>query len=115
MEDRKRQIDAIVDALGVDRSLILFPEGTRGPGPTLQPFRSGLYHLCRRKPGLEIVPVHLDNVHRVLPREELVPVPLACGITFGPPMTLADGEAKDAFLERARAAVRRLEPEEAPC
>lgn len=114
--ERVRQIEAVVDAMGERRSLIMFPEGTRGAGPGIAPFKSGLYHLCLRKPGLELVPVHLDNVHRILPKGEILPVPMACRVTFGPPIVLGDGEPKEAFLERARDAVRRLMPrEEAPC
>jgi len=114
--ERERQIEAIVDAMGERCSLILFPEGTRGAGPDIAPFKSGLYHLSRRRPGLELVPVHLDNVRRILPKGEVLPVPMACCVTFGPPITLGAGELKEVFLERAREAVRQLKPrEETPC
>jgi 1-acyl-sn-glycerol-3-phosphate acyltransferase len=113
--ERERQMEAILEAMGEQWSLIMFPEGTRGPGPNIAPFKSGLYHLRLRKPGLELVPVRLDNTHRILPKGELLPVPMACRVTFGPPLATRAGETKEVFLERARDAVRRLEPEEAPC
>lgn len=114
--ERERQIEAILDAMGERCSLIVFPEGTRGAGPDIAPFKSGLYHLSRRKPGLELVPVHLDNVQRIMPKGEVLPVPMACCVTFGPPIALGDGEPKGVFLERAREAVRRLTPRgEVPC
>jgi len=55
-----------------------------------------------------LVPVHIDNLNRVLPRGEFLPVPLLSLVTFGPPMWLEAGEAKADFLHRTRAAVRRL-------
>jgi hypothetical protein len=55
-----------------------------------------------------MVPVHIDNLNRVLPRGEFLPVPLLSLVTFGPPMWLETGEAKPDFLHRTRAAVRRL-------
>jgi 1-acyl-sn-glycerol-3-phosphate acyltransferase len=114
--ERERQIGAILDAMGERGSLIVFPEGTRGAGPDIAPFKSGLYYLSLRRPGLELVPVHLDNVGRILPKGEVLPVPMACCVTFGPPIALGAGEPKDVFLERAREAVRRLAPrKEAPC
>jgi 1-acyl-sn-glycerol-3-phosphate acyltransferase len=114
--ERERQVETLLQAMGEWYSLILFPEGTRGAGPGIAPFKSGLYHLSLRRPGLELVPVHLDNVRRILPKGERLPVPMTCGVTFGPPVVLGAAEPKEAFLERAREAVRRLAPrEEAPC
>jgi 1-acyl-sn-glycerol-3-phosphate acyltransferase len=114
--ERERQIQTILDAMGEQGSLILFPEGTRGDGSDIAPFKSGLYYLSLGRPGLELVPVHLDNVRRILPKGEALPVPMACCVTFGPPITLGAGEPKDVFLERAREAVRQLKPRgQAPC
>ena len=47
-------------------------------------------------------------MNRILPRGEVLPVPLLTCITFGPPMWLEAGEAKFDFLARAREAVKRL-------
>ncbi len=101
-------VDQMARALDDRHSLILFPEGTRGPGDDLAPFRSGLYHLCRSRPDVEVVPVYLENLNRILPKGHLLPVPMLSRITFGAPLHLQPGEEKDAFLERARQAVREL-------
>lgn len=98
-------VAATAAALDAGSSIILFPEGTRGPGGLPQPFKSGLYHLCRERPGLELVPVWLDHLNRVLPKGEFVPVPLSATATFGAPLRLAPGEERDAFLARAHAAL----------
>ena len=58
--------------------------------------------------GLELIPVHIDNLNRVLPRGEFLPVPLLSCISFGPPLWLERGEAKLDFLARARRAVLAL-------
>jgi len=101
-------VDRIIDAMGDRHSVILFPEGTRGSGAEIDSFKSGLYHICARKTGLELVPVYLENLNRILPKGEFLPVPLLSSVTFGPPMGLQPGESKAAFLERARAAVWNL-------
>ena len=70
-------------------------------------FKSGLYYLSKKRPDLELVPVHIDNMNRMLPRGEFLPVPLLSCITFGPPMWLETGEPKVEFLDagpRGRAA-----------
>jgi hypothetical protein len=47
-------------------------------------------------------------VQHVLPKGEVVPVPVLCSVTFGAPIALQAGEAHRSFLERARAAVLAL-------
>lgn len=103
-----RAVEATVAALDGGASLILFPEGTRGPGGMPLPFKSGLFHLCAARPAIELVPVWLDHLNRVLPKGEFVPVPLSATATFGAPMRLAPGEEREAFLERARGALVEL-------
>lgn len=101
-------IDHMVDALGTEHSLILFPEGTRGSGEKIAPFRSGLYHLALRRPDVELVPAYLENLNRILPKGEVLPVPMLSLLTFGKPIQVEPDEEKDSFLERAREAVASL-------
>jgi 1-acyl-sn-glycerol-3-phosphate acyltransferase len=101
-------VDAMIRALGDTHSLIVFPEGQRNTGEEIGEFKSGLYYLCKKRPDLEAVPVHIDNLNRVLPRGEFLPVPLLSCITFGPPIWLERGESKVDFLIRTREAVKRL-------
>lgn len=103
-------LEPLYDALDAGESLILFPEGTRNLEPGLLPFKSGLYHLARRYPGVELVAVYLDNARRSMPKGSLLPVPLICTVRFGQTLQLRAGEDKSAFLERARAAVEALAP-----
>ncbi len=101
-------IEQILATMGDTRSIIIFPEGTRHAGPEPAPFKSGLYHLAHKRPQAELVPVLMDNLNRILPKGEILPVPLIGHVTFGPPMKLLAGETKPAFLERARMAIIRL-------
>lgn len=99
-------------ALDEGSSLILFPEGTRSLADApLLPFKSGIYRLALARPGVEMVPVWIANLNRVMPKGELIPVPLICTVTFGSPLVLREGEEKTAFLERARTALLRLRPQ----
>jgi len=102
-------VDLMLKAMGDRHSLIVFPEGHRNTGSDLDEFKSGLYYLAKKRPDLELVPVHIDNVNRVLPRGEFLPVPLLGSLSFGTPIKLEAGEGKTGFLERAQAAVRALQ------
>ncbi|HKI12993.1 MAG TPA: lysophospholipid acyltransferase family protein [Candidatus Acidoferrum sp.] len=101
-------IEQMATALGDQYSLILFPEGTRGNGEKVGPFRAGLYHLALRRPDVELVPAYLENMNRILPKGEVLPVPMLSLLTFGKPLQVEPGEEKETFLERAREAVSSL-------
>jgi 1-acyl-sn-glycerol-3-phosphate acyltransferase len=98
-------IDVLLDGLGDRHSLIIFPEGTRGDGSTIAPFKSGLYRLGKARPDVELIPAYINNLNRVLPKGEFVPVPMLASVSFGEPMRVGEDEEKDAFLERARNAI----------
>jgi 1-acyl-sn-glycerol-3-phosphate acyltransferase len=110
----RRTRDPVADmaeVLQAGDALIFFPEGTRNTTQeVLLPFRSGLYHLCAAVPDAQVVPVWIDNLSRVMPKGEFLPVPLLCTVTFGEPLTLGPDEARDAFLKRTRDALLRLAP-----
>ncbi len=103
-------LEPVFAALTAGDSLIFFPEGTRGPGEGLLPFKSGIYHVAREWRGLDLVPVWIDNSYRVMPKGMFFPVPLLCSMTFGAPLRLIEGEEKEAFLLRLRNAMLELQP-----
>lgn len=98
-------LEPLVQALESGDSIILFPEGTRGHAEEPQPFKAGLYNLAQRFPQVVLVPAWIANVQRVMPKGEVVPVPVLCSVTFGAPLKLQQGEERRAFLDRAREAV----------
>ncbi len=98
----------LVRALESGDSIIIFPEGTRGHGDDPQPFKSGLFRLAQMFPQVVLVPAWINNVQRVIPKGEVVPVPILCSVTFGAPIQLEPGEERRPFLDRARRAVMAL-------
>jgi 1-acyl-sn-glycerol-3-phosphate acyltransferase len=98
-------LEPLVQALDSGDSIILFPEGTRGHAEEPQPFKAGLYNLALQFPQVVLVPAWIANVQRVMPKGEVVPVPILCSVTFGAPVALQPGEDRHAFLARAREAV----------
>ena len=98
-------LEPLMEALRHGDSLVIFPEGTRGNKGDPASFKAGLYHLAEAFPDVNLIPAWIDNVQRVMPKGEVVPVPILCSVTFGAPLTLQPGEEKRAFLDRARDAV----------
>ncbi len=89
---------ALEEALAKGDSLIFFPEGTRGDGTEIQPFKSGLFHLLTAHPKVMLVPVYIDNLNRVLPKGEAIPVPILCTVTFGESFAFDPGQTKRDFI-----------------
>ncbi len=101
-------LQPLIEALAGGDSIIIFPEGMRGQAEDPLPFKSGLYNLALKFPHVVLVPAWINNIQRVMPKGEFVPVPVLCSVTFGSPMQVVDGEDRRAFLDRARLAVMHL-------
>jgi 1-acyl-sn-glycerol-3-phosphate acyltransferase len=108
--DDQDPLEPLAEALRNGDSLVIFPEGTRSAKGEPQAFKSGLFHLAEQFPEVALIPTWIANVQRVMPKGEVVPVPILCTVTFGTPLHLQPGEDKREFLARARAAVLAQRP-----
>jgi 1-acyl-sn-glycerol-3-phosphate acyltransferase len=106
--DDEDPLEPLMEALRNGDSLVIFPEGTRGNKGDPAAFKAGLFHLAVAFPEIALIPTWIDNVQRVMPKGEIVPVPILCSVSFGAPITLHPDEEKRTFLERARNAVVKL-------
>lgn len=100
-----RELEAALDR---GDSLILFPEGTRGAGECIQPFKNGLHHLAAKHPSVSLVPVYIRNLNRVMPKGEWLPVPILCTVHFGAPFTVEPFPSRAEFLSHAQAQLEAL-------
>jgi len=101
----------ILDALDDGSSLIIFPEGNRNmTEDPLLPFKAGLFNMGRARPEVDLVPTWIANVTEIMPKGEVIPLPLICTVTFGAPIHVGEDEDKDAFLKRASDALVGLAP-----
>ncbi|PIB23459.1 acyl-phosphate glycerol 3-phosphate acyltransferase [Amylibacter kogurei] len=104
-------VEKMIAALDEGSSLIIFPEGGRNMGPDpILPFKTGLFHMGAARPKIDMVPVWIENLNSILPKGEVVPLPLICTVTFGAPIHVKEGETKESFLSRAESALVALAP-----
>lgn len=85
------------------RALLLFPEGTRGDGKTLQRAKPGIAIIAERS-GAPLIPVYLHGAEKVLPRGSrwfrLHPVTVGFGVPVLPgSSSSALGEHKKGHYE----------------
>ncbi len=105
---KNNPLTPMLAALDAGSSLIIFPEGGRMSGTGLGPFKSGLHHLAEKRPHVELVPTWIDNINRVLPKGEVLPVPMLGSVTLGAPLNLQPDETREQFLARAHLALAQL-------
>ncbi len=112
-EDGHDPMQNILDALDDGSSLIIFPEGNRNmTDDPLLPFKAGLFNIGIARPDIDLVPTWIANVTEIMPKGEVIPLPLICTVTFGEAIHVNDGEDKTAFLKRASNALVALAPKE---
>ena len=96
-------IDSMDKMLKKSRSLILFPEGSRGVPGVMAKFKKGLGYLIQRNPEINVIPVYLDNVYKTLPRGKNLILPYNCSIKFGDPIQFKSMEMDDILLSSEKA------------
>jgi 1-acyl-sn-glycerol-3-phosphate acyltransferase len=102
----RHMVRAADAAIGEDRPIAIFPEGTRvmpGATPPLQPGFAGLYRALK----LPVVPVAVDS-GRLMPRGRLIKQPGTVTFRFGE--AIPPGLRREEIEARVHEAINALEP-----
>jgi len=112
--DQQDPLQPVKDVLAEGYSIIFFPEGTRNLNDDIEllEFKSGLYHLSQQFPHVEVVPVWISNLKRVMPKGAFIPLPLLSTVIFGEPLVLDQFSDKQQFLQRAQQQLLKLKEAE---
>jgi 1-acyl-sn-glycerol-3-phosphate acyltransferase len=95
----RKSIDATAALLDQGWNLVIFPEGGRSPDGWFQEFTGGAGYLARRT-GRPVVPVHIDGTWRIWPKDGTRLRRNQTTLTFGTPMSPAEGEDARRFGTR---------------
>lgn len=78
-------LKAAAQQVRAGRTVLVFPEGTRGDGHTVLPFKSGGFVLARQA-GVPIVPIGLRGTAEILPKNGQALVPGRVEVRVGTPI-----------------------------
>ncbi|MFJ3213193.1 1-acyl-sn-glycerol-3-phosphate acyltransferase [Streptomyces flaveolus] len=103
---------AAIDGVFADRgALVVYPEGTRGPGWPLLPFKDGAFRFAVRA-GVPVIPVALWGAQHVLPKGAWLPRRAQVRVVFGPALpddtALSRPQRVTALSKAARQALESL-------
>lgn len=101
------------EALAAGDIIVVFPEGTRGDATDeMAALKSGVARLAEAFPDAPVTPVWIQGAGRVLPKGEVIPVPMNCAVLIGEPVHW-QGQ-RGAFMEELRAALLTLKDQAPP-
>lgn len=110
--DREKAIKSLESAARKIRegiSVLVFPEGTRGPGEPLLPFKKGSFMMAL-KAGVPVVPVVVLGTEDVMEARSLRVGHGAVTVRLGAPIPTADRgtDARDELMREVRVAMQAL-------
>lgn len=68
-------LDQVRASLKSGKSILIFPEGTRGESEIMQDLKPGAAKLASEFPQIKVVPVQLEGMGKILPKGAKLPVP----------------------------------------
>ncbi len=91
------------------KSLILFPEGSRGKPGVLSDFKKGIAVLLKRNPNIHFIPAHLNGFGRVMPKDSNLVLPMLSKVRFGNPIKVGAQKMED-ILSIVKDSILKLKP-----
>jgi 1-acyl-sn-glycerol-3-phosphate acyltransferase len=92
----RRSIGIVSERVQGGRTVAIFPEGTRGDGQRLAPFKRGAF-LIAKSAKVPLVPVGIQGTHAVLRRDSWLPEPGRVVVRIGAPILPEDIQQRSAL------------------
>tara|TARA_B100001964_G_scaffold222377_1_gene267241 strand:- start:256 stop:750 length:495 start_codon:yes stop_codon:yes gene_type:complete len=88
-------IEVMSNLLRKGRSIIIYPEGSRGAPGIMTDFKKGIGYLVKQNPTVDVIPVYLDGLHKTLPKGKNLILPYNCRIIFGDSISFDSFDLED--------------------
>lgn len=108
-EGTRQTVEAINEAVQKIRdglSVVIFPEGSRSPDGSIQPFKKGGFTLAI-KSKVPIVPIAISGSREIMPKERLTASPGEIRVRVGAPIDIHNYSMKDRknLMEKVRESI----------
>ena len=78
----------INEALRQNKSILLFPEGSRGEPEVMGQFKTGIAHILKNNPTIPFVPIYMQGLGKAMPKGDSVIIPHESKIIMGVPVLI---------------------------
>jgi 1-acyl-sn-glycerol-3-phosphate acyltransferase len=111
----KTSLDRASEQLRPGSAILIFPEGTRGNGVELGPFKTGAFRLAKLG-KVAVLPVGISGTHRVLPKHGRLIRPHRVSVRIGPaiPAEEVQSASLNELSQRVRGVISELSQLESP-
>ena len=96
-------IEVMSNLLKRGRSIIIYPEGSRGVPGVMTDFKKGIGYLVKQNPTVDVIPVYLDGLHKTLPKGKNLILPYNCRIIFGDSIKFDSFDLEDIINDAEKA------------
>jgi 1-acyl-sn-glycerol-3-phosphate acyltransferase len=94
LSNAMQSIERAADQVRAGKTVLIFPEGTRGTSDTVGAFKKGGFHLAKAA-GVAILPVGLRGSRSVFPRHSMLVRPGRVEVHIGAPIPPAELQRRD--------------------
>ncbi len=94
-ESKRSAIEDMDQLLKEGKSLLIFPEGSRGQAEIMQDFKHGVSILAKKNPHIPIIPIFMKGMGKALPKGDPFLIPMECQINIGAPIAIENIETKE--------------------
>jgi len=110
LEKKLSTLDILDDLLKKGKSIILFPEGTRGKPGELSEFKSGVAVLLKKNAKIPFIPVFLSGMGNILPKGSRLILPYNAIAFYGQPKRINSKKNNDELLKEIKESIFALDP-----
>lgn len=90
----KQEIDKTIEpinlALSQKKSILIFPEGSRGEPEIMGQFKNGIAYILKTHPTIPFVPIYMQGLGKAMPKGDSVIIPHDSKIIVGRPVLIPD-------------------------
>lgn len=93
--EKNNALESIDQLLQDGKSIIIFPEGSRGEAEVMQDFKHGASILLKKNPSIPFIPIFLKGMGKALPKGDPFLIPMECQVRIGNPIWIKNIQEKE--------------------